>query len=157
MNPAHNASLGNASYSRGDKLRLCAPAHSGLPLNAVAIVAASRPSPEGFRYDLTLTGGGASGSDVQFVKEVPEEWLRSESRIATAKACAQRPWGLWLRSSPRLLVPLFQVSTAIVGTPLCVRHIVSPCSSSGGTAGARRSSSGCGATWLLRPASRRTG
>ena len=45
MNPAHNASLGNASYSRGDKLRLCAPAHSGLPLNAVAIVAASRPSP----------------------------------------------------------------------------------------------------------------
>ena len=118
MNSAHNASLGNASYSRGDKLRLCAPAHSGLPLNAVAIVAASRPSPDGFRYDLTLTGGGASGSDVQFVKEVPEEWLRSESRIATAKACAQRPWGLWLRSTPRLLVPLFQVSTAIVSTSL---------------------------------------
>ena len=118
MNPADNAATGNASYSRGDKLRLCAPAHSGLPLNAVAIVAASRPSPEGFRYDLTLTGGGASGSDVQFVKEVPEEWLRSESRIATAKACAQRPWGLWLRSSPRLLVPLFQVSTAIVGTSI---------------------------------------
>jgi hypothetical protein len=108
MNPAENAATGIASYSRGDKLRLCAPAHSGLPLNAVAIVAASRPSPDGFRYDLTLTGGGASGSDVQFVKEFPEEWLRSESRIATAKACAHRPWGLWLRSTPRLLVPLFQ-------------------------------------------------
>ena len=97
-----------AAHNRGDKLRLCAPAHSGLPLNAVAIVAASRSTGEGTCYDVTLTGCGTSGSDVQFVKEVPEEWLRSEHRIATAKACAMRPWGQWLRSAPRLLVPLFQ-------------------------------------------------
>ena len=97
-----------ATYGRGDKLRLCAPAHSGLPMNATAIVAAAKATSEGWRYDVTLTGGGASGADVQFLKDLPEEWLRSENRIATAKTCVPRPWGQWVRSAPRILVPLFQ-------------------------------------------------
>ena len=51
-----------AAYSRGNKLRLCAPAHTGLPMNASAVVAACRFTAEGWRYDVTLTGGGSSGS-----------------------------------------------------------------------------------------------
>ena len=39
---------------------------------------------------------------------MPEDWLRDENRIATAKECVMRPWGQWVRSAPRLLVPIFQ-------------------------------------------------
>ena len=97
-----------AAYSRGNKLRLCAPAHTGLPMNASAVVAACRFTAEGWRYDVTLTGGGSSGSDVRFVKDIGESWLRDENHIATAKECAARPWGQWVRAAPRLLVPIFQ-------------------------------------------------
>ena len=89
-----------AAYSRGNKLRLCAPAHTGLPMNASAVVAACRFTAEGWRYDVTLTGGGSSGSDVRFVKDIGESWLRDENRIATAKECAARPWGQWVRALP---------------------------------------------------------
>ena len=95
-----------AAYRYGSQLRLCAPAHSGLPMNATAIVACSRHTSEGWRYDVTLTGGGPSGSGVRFVQNVAEGWLRDENRIATAKECAMRPWGQWVRSAPRLLEPV---------------------------------------------------
>ena len=59
-------------------------------------------------YDVTLTGGGRLGSDVQFVRAVPEGWLRSEGRIATAKSCAPVLFGAFALSAARLVVPLFQ-------------------------------------------------
>lgn len=95
-------------FSRGDKLRLCAPASSGLPRNATAIVASAASTDAGWVFDVTLTGGGPTGSDVRHVRGVSADWLRRENVIATAKSCAARPWGVWVRGAPRLLVPLFQ-------------------------------------------------
>ena len=96
-------------YSMGSKLCIAAPAHSGLPNGATAMVACASYDHElGWLYHVTLTGGGAHGTGVKFVKNVREMWLRDEGRIATAKACAPMPWGRLAQSAPRLLVPLFQ-------------------------------------------------
>ena len=95
-------------FRRGRKLRLCAPASSGLPRNATAIVASAASTDAGWVFDVTLTGGGPTGSDVRHVRDVSAKWLRRENVIATAKSCAARPWGVWVRGAPRLLVPLFQ-------------------------------------------------
>lgn len=98
------------AFSRGDKLVLAAPAHSGLPAGASAVVAACTrdKAGDGWLYDLTLTGGGKMGSDVQVVRAVPEGWLRSEGRIASAKSCAPVRFGSFVLSAARLVVPLFQ-------------------------------------------------
>ena len=97
------------AYKPGDVLVVAAPASSGLPLNARAIVASvNKYDGVQHKYDVTLTGGGARGSDVQFVKGVSQGWLRSEGRIATAKSCNVLPFGTFARTAPRLLVPLFQ-------------------------------------------------
>ena len=97
------------AYKPGDVLVVAAPASSGLPLNARAIVASvNKYDGVQHKYDVTLTGGGARGSDVQFVRGVAEGWLRSEGRIATAKSCNVLPFGTFARTAPRLLVPLFQ-------------------------------------------------
>ena len=97
------------AYKPGDVLVVAAPASSGLPLNARAIVASvNKYDGVQHKYDVTLTGGGARGSDVNYVKGVAEGWLRSEGRIATAKSCNVLPFGTFARTAPRLLVPLFQ-------------------------------------------------
>ena len=97
-------------YKVGEKLVLAAPAHTGLPNGATAIVAAVHPydASRGWSYAVTLTGGGTSGSDVQFVKSVSEGWLRNQGRIATAKSCAPMAWGSFARLAPKMVVPLFQ-------------------------------------------------
>ena len=97
------------AYFVGQKVVLAAPAHSGLPNGANAIIAAILPRKgTHFSYAVTLVGGGKSGSDVQFVKSVSEGWLRVESRIATAKSCAPMPFGAFSRLAPKIIVPLFQ-------------------------------------------------
>lgn len=99
----------NPQFKVGDKLVLAAPAHSGLPNGATAIISArTQDAATGWCYAVTLTGGGASGSDVKFVKSVPEGWLRFEGRIATAKTCAPMAIGTFLRLAPKMVVPLFQ-------------------------------------------------
>ncbi len=99
-------------YKMGEKLVISAPAHSGLPNGATAIVACVLPLDAredlGYHYAVTLTGGGANGSNVQFIKSIPEGWLRNEGRIATAKACAPMAVGAFVRLAPKLIVPLFQ-------------------------------------------------
>ena len=62
----------------------------------------------GHRYAVTLMGGGKHGSDVRFIPEVNEGWLRNESRIATAKACAPLIFGDFALLARQLLVPVFQ-------------------------------------------------
>ena len=108
LEPEHQLPV-KPQFKVGDKLVLAAPAHSGLPNRATAIVAAVHTrDASGWCYAVTLTGGGASGSDVKFVKSVPEGWLRFEGRIATAKACAPMAVGAFLRLAPKIVVPLFQ-------------------------------------------------
>ena len=99
-----------ALYKVGEKLVLAAPAHTGLPNGATAIVGAvhAYDAASGWHYAVTLTGGGASGSGVQWVKSVSEGWLRNEGRIATAKSCAPMAWGAFARLAPKMVVPLFQ-------------------------------------------------
>eukprot|EP00310_Coccolithus_braarudii_P018208 CAMPEP_0183342242 /NCGR_PEP_ID=MMETSP0164_2-20130417/8387_1 /TAXON_ID=221442 /ORGANISM="Coccolithus pelagicus ssp braarudi, Strain PLY182g" /LENGTH=651 /DNA_ID=CAMNT_0025512769 /DNA_START=1 /DNA_END=1956 /DNA_ORIENTATION=+ len=99
-----------AQYKMGDNLVIAAPAHSGLPNGATAMVACSRhdASSSCWLYDVTLSGGGQNGSGVRFVRGVQEGWLRPEGRIATAKECAPRSFSEFVLSAPRLLVPLFQ-------------------------------------------------
>lgn len=98
------------TFARGQKLVLAAPIHSGLPAGASAVVAACArdQTGDGWSYDVTLTGVGRTGSGVQFVRAVPEEWLRSEGRIASAKSCAPVRFGSFALSAARLVVPLFQ-------------------------------------------------
>ena len=116
------------AFACGDKLVVAAPAHSGLPSGASAIVArcsldrgtspfsrestpgesAEGGSSAGWVYDITLTGGGKMGSDVQYVRGVPEAWLRSSGRLSMAKSCAPVPFGTFALSSSRLVIPLFQ-------------------------------------------------
>lgn len=97
-----------ARFAAGAKLKLCAPPSSGIPSNATATVTAVKRLDSGWGYDVMLSGGGAHGSDVQFLTAVQEAWLREESSIAIAKACEAVSFGQFIRSSPSLAVPLFQ-------------------------------------------------
>ncbi len=99
-----------AQFKTGDKLVLAAPAFTGLPTGATAIVASTRYDTAAgcWKYDVTLTGIGGHGSGIRFVQGVNEGWLRTEGRIATAKSCAPLPFGSLLRLAPRVVVPLFQ-------------------------------------------------
>ena len=99
-----------ALYKYGEKVVIAAPAHSGLPTGATAVICSCRfDGAQGVHlYDITISGGGKFGSDVNFVNNVREAWLRSEGRIATAKACTPMTFGALCRLAPRLLVPLFQ-------------------------------------------------
>jgi len=109
--PNAPAAKPKALYKMGDKLVLAAPAHTGLPNGATAIVAvvnAFDSTSGGWSYAVTLTGGGANGSGIQFIKSVREAWLRTDGRIATAKACAPMAFGAFARLAPRIIVPLFQ-------------------------------------------------
>jgi hypothetical protein len=100
----------SALYKVGDKLVLAAPAHTGLPNGAAAMVISLHPfeRASGWCYGVTLMGCGADGSGIQFVKSVRETWLRTEGRIATAKSCAAMSFGAFMRLAPQMVVPLFQ-------------------------------------------------
>ena len=92
------------------KLVLAAPAHSGLPTGGTAIVRRVRFDDETkcWLYDVLLSGGGETGTEVRFADSVCEGWLRHEGRIATAKSCAPMTFGAVVRLEPRMIVPLFQ-------------------------------------------------
>ena len=90
-----------SEFSPGTRLILSAPAHSGLPNGAPAMVESSRWDEAAASWVYSVRLG-------DIVKDVPAGWLRNENRIATAKACSSMPFEEFTRLGQRLLVPLFQ-------------------------------------------------
>jgi len=96
-----------AQYAAGAQLVFAGPAHTGYPSGANVFVTRVRADGEAWLYDVLIKIGP---SDHQMVKAsgLQEGWLRPEGRIATAKSCVPMNFGEFVRTAPKLIVPLYQ-------------------------------------------------